>query len=437
MLKRYFRYTMPSMLAMTGFSLYILADTFFISLAEGAKGITVLNLCLPYYDIIYAVGMLIGIGSATRFSIESAQGLPQSEEYFTRSLRWLLFASLPLMIIGAFFPAQALALMGADAQICALGTPYARIFLLFSPAFMVNFQLNAFVRNDADPSLAMKANLTGSFLNILLDPLFMFTFKLVMAGAALATCLSPLSSLLNCLTHLKKPSNHIRLIRCRRLPIKKQVHQLLHCAKLGVPSAVLQISEGVVTTEFNFLTLRLAGNMGIAAFGIISNYSIIVLSMLAGIADGAQPLISRSFGEGNRKEQRRWLKLGIFSGAVLALAVIALTLLIPGPLAALFNSEGLPELARLAETGLVLYFAGSGFAAFNIVLSAYFSASDQPRYAGIISTLRGFAAIVPMALLCARLWGINGVWLSFGAAEAITSLAGLGCLAAECRRQRA
>ncbi|MCF0150296.1 MAG: MATE family efflux transporter, partial [Firmicutes bacterium] len=85
MLKRYFRYTMPSMLAMTGFSLYILADTFFISLAEGAKGITVLNLCLPYYDIIYAVGMLIGIGSATRFSIESAQGLPQSEEYFTRS----------------------------------------------------------------------------------------------------------------------------------------------------------------------------------------------------------------------------------------------------------------------------------------------------------------------------------------------------------------
>lgn len=198
--REYTKFVSQNILGMLGISIYILADTFYISKAAGSNGITVLNLCLPLYNLIYAIGSMIGIGSATRFTILKAQRDSGCDRFFSNAVFCCLIISIPFILIGALSPDGILRIMGGDADIASLGVPYARIFLMFAPFFMINFIINAFVRNDGAPSLAMAATLAGSFFNIIFDYIFMFPMGM---GGRCSTCNRPLT---NCqYLHLRDP----------------------------------------------------------------------------------------------------------------------------------------------------------------------------------------------------------------------------------------
>ena len=143
MLKQFFKYIFQSIAGMIGISVYILADTFFISVHSGADGLAVLNLILPVYGVVYA----IGIGSATRFGINRAKG-ENTDHYFLQSVFWSVLCSVPFIITGIFAPEKFLHLLGADAGLTALGKSYLRIMLITTPLFMTNYTFTAFARND-------------------------------------------------------------------------------------------------------------------------------------------------------------------------------------------------------------------------------------------------------------------------------------------------
>ena len=133
MLKQFFKYIFQSIAGMIGISVYILADTFFISVHSGADGLAVLNLILPVYGVVYAIGAMIGIGSATRFTIGKAAGTEDADRYFSNGLFWILCLSLIFIAIGIFAPDGLLRLFGADERIVSVGKNYLRIALLFAP----------------------------------------------------------------------------------------------------------------------------------------------------------------------------------------------------------------------------------------------------------------------------------------------------------------
>lgn len=184
MFHKFLKYISQSISGMIGVSVYILADTFFISYKCGADGLAALNLILPVFGLVFAIGSMIGIGSATRYNISTAQGSP-SDYYFTQSIFWCLICSIPFMLTGIFIPHKALALLGADAGLIRLGRNYIRIVLLFTPFFMSNYTFTAFARNDHATSIAMIGSISGSFFNILFDYIFMFPLNLGFLGAAL------------------------------------------------------------------------------------------------------------------------------------------------------------------------------------------------------------------------------------------------------------
>lgn len=188
--KQFVRYVTQNIFGMLGISCYIIADTFFIAKAAGTDGITVLNLVLPIYNLIFAIGSMIGVGSATRFTILRAQGEERAHDYFSNAICFVWMIGILFTLAGIFIPDKIIALMGGDAGIVALGTGYTRIFLLFTPFFMMNYVIMAFVRNDNQPSLAMAGTLAGSFSNILFDYIFMFPLGMGLEGAALATAAS-------------------------------------------------------------------------------------------------------------------------------------------------------------------------------------------------------------------------------------------------------
>ena len=209
--KQFFKYVSQNIFGLIGTSCYILADTYFIAQAAGTDGVTLLNLCLPMYNLIFAFGSMIGLGAATRYAILQAQGEARAQRYFSNAILCACLIAIPFMLAGAFCPGTLLQLMGGDGDIVALGLNYTRIFLLFTPFFMCNYILSAFVRNDGDPSLAMVATPSGSLFNVVFDYIFIFPMGLGLPGAALATAISPVLSIAICSRHFFQKEQHAHL----------------------------------------------------------------------------------------------------------------------------------------------------------------------------------------------------------------------------------
>ena len=417
MLKNFVKYVSLNMLGMVGMSLYILADTYFISVAVGANGITALNLVLPVYNLIFAIGAMIGVGSAIRYVVERRKKSSDAEGYFFHALLWAALIGIIFILIGLFLPEKLIGLLGGDATIIAIGKNYTRIFMCFAPFFMWNYICNAFVRNDGNPSVAMSATLFSSLFNIVFDYILMFPLGLSMEGAALATAFSPIVGILICCTHFRSDKCSIRL-----KPIALSVKKLLYSCQVGVSSFVGEISSGVITVVFNMIILSLAGNIGVAAYGVVANTSLVAVALFNGIAQGSQPLISEVYSKGLHKNINGYLKMALITS--LGVAVLLLTFIYPfAPVVtSIFNGENNAILASYANEGLRLYFIGFLFAGINIVGTAALSAMEAAKYAFAASILRGFVAIIIFAFVLSALLGLNGVWLAFPAAEFVTMM---------------
>ena len=413
--KQFFKYVSQNIFGLLGTSCYILADTYFIAQAAGTDGVTLLNLCLPIYNLIFAFGSMIGLGAATRYAILRAQGDARAQRYFSNAIFSVCILAVPFMLVGIFRPDGLLRLMGGDADIVALGMNYARIFLMFTPFFMCNYVVASFVRNDGDPSLAMVATLSGSLFNVVFDYIFIFPMGLGLPGAALATAISPILSIAVCSAHFIKKSNTITFVR--KAP---SVRLLAQSCQLGISGFVGEMSSGVTTTVFNFLLLGLAGNVAVAAYGVVANFALVATAIFNGVAQGAQPLVSQCYGKNEMAGARKLLLLGCGTALGLAALLYGVVFGYTDALTALFNSENSALMAEFAHSGMRIYFVGYFFAGCNIVAAGYLGAVNRPAEASITSLCRGMVAIVVCSLVLSALFGMNGVWAAFPVSEAIT-----------------
>lgn len=413
--KQFFKYVSQNIFGLLGTSCYILADTYFIAQAAGTDGVTLLNLCLPIYNLIFAFGSMIGLGAATRYAILRAQGDARAQRYFSNAIFSVCILAVPFMLVGIFRPDGLLRLMGGDADIVALGMNYARIFLMFTPFFMCNYVVASFVRNDGDPSLAMVATLSGSLFNVVFDYIFIFPMGLGLPGAALATAISPILSIAVCSAHFIKKSNTITFVR--KAP---SVRLLAQSCQLGISGFVGELSSGVTTTVFNFLLLCLAGNVAVAAYGVVANFALVATAIFNGVAQGAQPLVSQCYGKNEMAGARKLLLLGCGTALGLAALLYGVVFGYTDALTALFNSENSALMAAFAHSGMRIYFVGYFFAGCNIVAAGYLGAVNRPAEASITSLCRGMVAIVVCSLVLSALFGMNGVWAAFPVSEAIT-----------------
>ena len=266
----------------------------------------------------------------------------------------------------------------------------------------------------------MAAMLCGSFSNILLDYVMIFPMGLGILGAVVATVMSACTSILVVSVHFLRRKNSFSLCRCRW--DWHMVGTMLGC---GLPSLAAELSAGVVMVVWNMILLGLEGNVAVAAYGVTANLSLVVLAIYNGIAQGIQPLISRYYATGEPEKRGAIFRYAILTVAVLSGVIYLLLALGAEPVAMIFNSERDMQLQQIAVQGIRLYFIGAFFAGVNILFATNFAASDQPGPANLISLLRGFIVIIPMAFIMSRLWGMNGLWLSFAVSEGITLVAGL------------
>lgn len=416
----FIRYSFFSIMGMIAISCYILADTFFVAQGLGTNGLAALNLAIPTYDFIHGTGLMLGMGGATRFSILKSQNNQKgADTIFTNTVYLGIFFSIIFMLGGLFFSGSLARLLGADQNTFEMTNTYLRVMMLFSPAFIFNDIILCFVRNDGNPRLSMIATVCGSLFNVVFDYIFIFPCNMGMLGAVLATGFSPVVGLTIMSPHWlgKKRGFHFRKLVPDADSIRTNI-------SLGFPSLLSQISAAIVMIIFNMLILGLEGNTGVAAYGVIANISLVVLSFYTGIAQGIQPLVSHSYGRKKTDGIRQFLRYAMISMVILSAVMYLILFVFADPIASAFNSEHNAKLQEIAITGLKLYFTSLVFAGFNIILSMYFTSVEKALPAQIISLLRGLILIIPIAFLFANLWDMTGVWMSFPATELVTAVVG-------------
>lgn len=317
-LSAFLHYVSLNMLAMLGTSCYILADTFFVANGIGEDGLTALNLVLPLFNLMNATGLMIGIGGATKYAIHKARGEQEAgSQIFFHALLLSGVASVGFMLMGLLGADPICRWLGSNAATHDKMVVYLRTLYCFAPLFLCNQLFAAFVRNDGAPNRAMLGTMLGTLGNIVLDYLFIFPLGMGMLGAVLATACAPLIGITIQSFYFRKPTCQIRVRPCR---LRWQMFQPIFL--LGGAEWITEVASGIVIFCFNFVVLRKAGNTGVAAYGIIANIALVAACLCTGIAQGVQPLLSRSYGKSDLPEMKKAAAdddlhgTGLCSGAV-------------------------------------------------------------------------------------------------------------------------
>lgn len=405
-------YVTRSVLSTLGLSLYILADTFFIANGVGVLGLAALNIALPVFNLLTGIGLLLGMGGATLFALKGRSG-----DYFSQLL--IVGGSVGLLFTGlGLFSSRFLALLlGASGATVGLTTIYMRFILVMAPFFILNNLCLAFIRNDQNPQLAMKAMIFSSVFNMLFDYIFVFPLNMGMAGAALATVLSPLLSLAILSTH--------RNFSKRRLSlkwVKPKLRTITKSIQLGLSSFLAEMSTGVSILVFNQVLIGLGGDIAIAAYGVLANILVVALSLFTGVAQGIQPLISRAASKKETLTIQKTLTFGLRTSFIMAVVLYLILFFLKYPIISAFNRENDPMLIQLAAFGIPIFFLSLFGSSLNVVFSIFFSAIGQAKQAFALSLFRGYIFLVPLVIILAGIWRLTGAWVSLPVTEGLTLL---------------
>lgn len=266
----------------------------------------------------------------------------------------------------------------------------------------------------------MIAMITGSISNVVLDYVFLYPLNMGIFGAVLATGFAPVISILCLSIHMIQRKNTFA-----PEPILPDGKREISVILLGISSLITEFSSGIVMIVFNYLLLGIAGNIGIAAYGIIANLSLVLVSVFTGIAQGMQPLLSHACGKKDHENIQKLLRYGILSSTLLACCTYAVLFTGAEPVTNLFNGENNPALRDLAVHGLKLYFVSAPFTGFNIIFTTFFSSTKRAIPSQILSLLRGLFLIIPIAFVLSHIFGINGIWLTLPLTEVLVSIVAL------------
>lgn len=299
---------------------------------------------------------------------------------------------------------------------------YIRFYAMFDIFFCLSMFLAAAVRNDGNPALSMWAMLVGAISNIFLDWLFIFPLQMGVSGAAIASGIGQVLSCILLLFHFVLKKGNL----CIRLKDMKYVKEISLCRKIvlrGTPEFVTQMNQSVTVFCYNLVVFRILGEMGVSAFAVVTYLLSLSVGLFTGVSQGVQPLFGRSFGNGDKKSEQNYFKLGIITNAGVALSIYLILFFFGKQIIPVFNGDS--RLISIADTALKVYGISFIFAALNIIFTIYFLSTKQTSRAVLVSVLRSFLLNTLFIFLLPAIFGEKALWGGIIVAEFFTFLAAI------------
>ncbi len=414
------KFLFPSILAMLATSVNILCDTIFISQGVGKEGLSALGIAIPIYNVYNAVSLLIGMGGATLYSINMGKKKKEkANQIFSTSLFVAIIIGLSISIFGYIFSKNVAILFGASEEILGLSNEYLKIILLSGINFILSGVLQAFIRNDGAPKLSMVAGITGNMFNVVFDYIFIFVFDMGMRGAAIATAIAPMVTLIIIATKFIKKSGYLRFnYNLIRIPYIKNIF------KVGISSSFIEVSGAIVIILFNYILIDMIGEIGVAAYSIISNIALIGVAILSGISQAIQPIISVNFGAEHYDRVIKTRKAAIYIAIAFGIVFFLVGNVFTKEVISFFNNSDI-KLMEITARGMRIYFAAFIFIGINMVNISFFQAISHAKISNTMSIIKSFALVLINLCILPKVFGINGLWSTIPVAEFITLIIGI------------
>ncbi len=406
-LKDFMRYVLPSVAAMLLFSLYTVVDAIFVAWGAGEEALTAVNIALPFVNCLSGFAVLISMGTATLVAF--ARGREDTEEadgLFSQTVFVIVAVSLVVTLLAAIFAEPLALFLGAGPMTLADTTGYLRVVSLFSLCFILSYCLEIMVKVDGRPYMAVVGVGTSFVTNIVLDYLFIMVFHWGVMGAALATGLAQLLSLIIFLLYFfsKKAKLRIR-------SFKPRPRELLRIFPLGVADCSVELIVAFLTFLYNHILLLVFGEWSLTVFAVVAYLNLFVFMVMQGIAQGMMHLVSFHIGRGSETVAKGYFRMSIVAALGMGVLFTALCQLAPDRIAMLLLQPDSPVFAETirAVRQFSLSFLVVGL---NIAIAGYLTARENPKPSIFLAVGRGFL-FAPLALLpCAFLWGGQLIWLA-------------------------
>lgn len=400
-------------------SIYGVVDMAMVGQYQGPNGTAALAVVSPIWNIIYSLGLLMGIGGSVLFSTlrgESKQNQKKSNEYFTASLIGVaILAALAWMAV-IFFDRELLILFGAEETLLPLAQRYLLPVKFAVPSFLLTQLLAAFLRNDGNPGLATKAVLFGGIFNVFGDWFFVFALDMGVMGAGLATVMGSVFSLIIMLTHFFSKKNTLRLEKPAKL-----FSMLKSISVTGFSTFFLDVAMGILTMLFNRQILQYLGTDALSVYGIIINISTFVQCCAYSIGQASQPIISTNFGAHKGKRIREVLQYALATAAVFGLIWTALAEFAPNLFVSIFMAptDGILEIAPAIIRSYGISFL---LLPLNIFSTYYFQALMKPSISFVVSVSRGAVVSGILIYLLPSIAGADSLWFAMPITELLVAI---------------
>ena len=400
-------------------SIYGIVDMAMVGQYQGPQGTAAMAVISPIWNIIYSLGLLMGIGGSVLMSTlrgESDRNLAKSNEYFTAAVIGVSVLAMITWLALIFFDRELLALFGAEESLMPLARRYVLPVKFAVPLFLFSQLLSAFLRNDGNPGLATRAVLCGGVFNVFGDYVLVFVLDLGIMGAGMATCLGCLLTVCVMLTHFFSRKCTLRLVRPTRL-----WHKLGRITLTGFSTFFIDVAMGILTMLFNRQILRCLGTNALSVYGIIINISTFVQCCAYSIGQASQPILSVNFGATRFDRIRETLLCALGTAAVFGMIWAALCLLAPNMFTLIFM-QPTEEILAIAPGIIRRYGLSFLLLPLNIFSTYYFQALLKPRTSFIVSVGRG--AVISGILICLLpvCAGPDAIWFAMPVTEAITAV---------------
>lgn len=412
-------YAIPSIIAMLVSSLYNIVDQIFIGQGVGYLGNAATNVSYPLTTICLAIALLIGIGSASCFSLELGAGREeQAARTVGNAVSMMVFMGILYVVAVEWFLTPLLTVFGATQEIMPYAESYTRITAAGMPLLILTNGLSNLARADGSPKYSMICMVVGAVINTILDPIFIFVLHQGVAGAAIATVVGQLVSCLMALYYLKK-FRHVKLERRHFIPGFRVYGRI---ASLGMNGSLNQLAltfvQIVLNNSLTYYGARsvYGSEIPLASCGIVMKTNAILLAVIIGIAQGAQPIIGFNYGAKQYERVRGIYRLALTWNLTVSGIGFLLFQLFPRQIISVFGT-GEPLYFEFAIRFLRIFLFMVTINGVQLQSSNFFAAIGKPVKGVILSLTRQVFFLVPLLLVLPFLFGIDGIMFAGPAAD--------------------
>lgn len=400
-------------------SIYSVVDMAMVGQYQGPDGTAALAVVSPIWNIIYSLGLLMGIGGSVLFSTirgESTENEKRSNEYFSAAFWGTVILSAITWVAVIFFDRELLLLFGAEETLLPLARQYVLPIKFAVPSFLFTQLISAFLRNDSNPGLATKAVIFGGVFNVFGDYFFVFTMDWGIFGAGLATAIGSVASLLIMCSHFFQRRNTLRLVRPSRL-----LRKWKSITATGFSTFFIDVAMGLLTVLFNRQILRFLGTDALSVYGIIINISTFVQCCAYSIGQASQPILSTNYGAGKGSRIRQVLKYAVITALVFGLLWAGACLAVPNLFVRIFMTPT-ESILQIAPAIIRSYGISFLLLPFNVFSTYYFQSLMESATSFVVSVARGAVISGILILLLPAVAPAGSIWFAMPITELLTAV---------------